>query len=184
MQKEIILKGGKIVYTLKISKRSRSVRLAVSRDSFVTVTIPWRMSEGLASDFILQKSDWLFEKLTLFKNSQKSSIPRSNRKDYLKYKELAREIAQRKLAYFNRFYNFSFARISIRSQKTRWGSCSGNGNLNFNYRIIYLSEKLCDYIIVHELCHLGQFNHSKNFWALVEKTVPDYRKIRKEVKNI
>lgn len=102
---------------------------------------------------------------------------------YLKYKEVAREIVHRKLEEFNRIYNFKYNKISIKNQKTRWGSCSRSGNINFNYKIALLSDRLADYIIVHELCHLGEFNHSKNFWNLVEKTIPDYAQRREELKK-
>lgn len=102
---------------------------------------------------------------------------------YAKYKELALEIAHRKMEEFNKVYNFKYNRISIKNQKTRWGSCSKSGNINFNYKIALLSDRLTDYIIVHELCHLGEFNHSKNFWNLVEKTIPDYEQRREELKK-
>jgi len=104
--------------------------------------------------------------------------------NYLKYKEVARGIATSRLEYFNTFYGFKYNRIAIRDQKTRWGSCSKKGNLNFNYKIALIPEKARDYIIVHELCHLGEFNHSRNFWNLVAKTMPDYIKIRQSLRKI
>lgn len=98
-------------------------------------------------------------------------------KKYLKYKEVAREIVLRRLEYFNQHYNFKIGRVAIRNQKSRWGSCSSKGNLNFNYKIALLPSELQDYIIVHELCHLGQFNHSQKFWDLVRQMIPDYKKL-------
>ncbi|MDR3559166.1 MAG: M48 family metallopeptidase [Candidatus Pacebacteria bacterium] len=183
-EKEIFIGGDTIKYELRKNRRSRYMRLSVLPDASIRVTIPWRSDETAAEKFLLEKAEWLLEKLAIFKNKKISVLPLATRADYLKNKELARSIAEQKLRYFNTFYNFSWNRIAIRNQKTRWGSCSKNGNLNFSYRIIYLGEKMCDYIIVHELCHLGQFNHSKNFWALVEQTVPDYKKIRKEIKKL
>ncbi|NCA94384.1 MAG: M48 family peptidase, partial [Sphingobacteriia bacterium] len=79
---------------------------------------------------------------------------------------------------------FEFKKISIRSQRTRWGSCSQAGNLNFNYKLIYLPDKIIDYVIVHELCHLDEFNHSRRFWFLVSEIIPDYRILRRELKEI
>ena len=95
--------------------------------------------------------------------------------EYAHYKEQARTLVHQKIAYWNTFYNFSYNRVSIKNQKTRWGSCSSKGNLNFHYRIALLPEPLADYLIVHELCHLGQMNHSQAFWDLVGQTIPDYR---------
>ncbi|MDP2944335.1 MAG: M48 family metallopeptidase, partial [bacterium] len=85
--------------------------------------------------------------------------------------------------HFNRFYNFKYRRISIRDQKTRWGSCSRTGNLNFSYRVLELTPAAADYIIIHELCHLREFNHCVRFWALVAKTVPDYVRLRRELRG-
>jgi len=98
-------------------------------------------------------------------------------------REQARRFVLSRLNYFNNFYKFEINRVAIKNTKTRWGSCSSKKNLNFNYKIIYLKPELADYLIVHELCHLGQFNHSKKFWALVSQTLPDYAKINKELKK-
>jgi len=97
---------------------------------------------------------------------------------YLKYKKQARVFVEERIEYLNGFYQFEFKRVSIRNQKTRWGSCSRKGNLNFNYKIVLLPQHLADYIIVHELCHLGEFNHSKDFWSLVAQTTPNHLELR------
>lgn len=99
-------------------------------------------------------------------------------------RELARIFVENRLSYFNKFYKFEINRIAIKNTRRRWGSCSSKKNLNFNYKIIYLKPELADYLIVHELCHLGQMNHSKKFWVLVSKTIPNYAKINKELKKI
>ena len=100
-----------------------------------------------------------------------------------KKRERALVLVENRISHFNRAYKFKINRIVIKNQSTRWGSCSSKGNLNFNYKIIYLKPELADYLIVHELCHLGQLNHSKKFWALVSKAIPDYAKINKELKK-
>lgn len=108
---------------------------------------------------------------------------KGKRSVYLKYKEKARSIAETRCEYYAKIYNFKYNKISIRNQKTRWGSCSRRGNLNFSYKIAILPEELSDYIIVHEICHLGQFNHSKDFWNLVAQTVPNYLKLKEDLKH-
>ena len=120
----------------------------------------------------------------LFRIKYKKVVRRKKKvknKNYLKYKIVALELAQRRLEYFNTFYNLKYNKIVIRNQKTRWGSCSKRGNLNFNYKIALLPEKMADYIIVHELCHLAEFNHSKNFWNLVAMQIPDYKETRDDL---
>ncbi|MCX6718517.1 MAG: M48 family metallopeptidase [Candidatus Staskawiczbacteria bacterium] len=99
-------------------------------------------------------------------------------------RETARIFVENRLSYFNKFYKFEINRVAIKNTSTRWGSCSSKKNLNFNYKIIYLKPYLADYLIVHELCHLGQLNHSKKFWALVAKAIPNYAEINKELRKI
>lgn len=109
---------------------------------------------------------------------------RTSRIKYLEHKDQARELVLRKLEYFNKIYGYQYHKVAIRNQKSRWGSCSKRGNLNFNYKITLIPEHLGNYIIVHELCHLGEFNHSPAFWALVARGYPDYKKARAELKKI
>ncbi len=121
-----------------------------------------------------------------FRRESVSRARRVRRKSYSSYienKTAALELALDRIAYFNSTYNFTFKKISIKNQTSRWGSCSRRGNINFNYRIALIAPELADYIIVHELCHLGEFNHSKRFWDLVEKTVPNWRELRAKLKE-
>ena len=124
---------------------------------------------------------WLWK--IVRRRKKRRVVKRTGRRDYLKHREEARALAMERLEHFNKFYQFKIGRISIRNQKTRWGSCSKRGNLNFNYRIALLSKEAADYIIVHELCHLGEFNHSAKFWRLVACAVPDYLEIRKSLRR-
>lgn len=78
---------------------------------------------------------------------------------------------------------FKVGMITIRGQKTRWGSCSTSGNLSFNYNLLRFRKEVIDYVIIHELCHIKEMNHSAKFWKLVEKFCPDYKFLRKELKN-
>lgn len=96
----------------------------------------------------------------------------------------ARVFVHHRLFVLNELYGFAYNRVAIRNQRTRWGSCSKRGNLNFNYRIASLPLHLADYVIVHELCHLGEFNHSPQFWNLVARAIPDHRERRKELRGI
>lgn len=80
-------------------------------------------------------------------------------------------------------YGFVLNRVSIRAQQTKWGSCSSKKNINLNYKLVSLPERLIDYLIIHELCHLKEMNHSSKYWAEVEKILPDYKKLEKELRK-
>ncbi|PIT87369.1 MAG: hypothetical protein COU31_03400 [Candidatus Magasanikbacteria bacterium CG10_big_fil_rev_8_21_14_0_10_40_10] len=114
----------------------------------------------------------------------KSNLPRRHRLAYLKYKEQARVLVKIALEKYNLHYKLPYNQVRIKNCKTRWGSASKKGNLNFSYRLVYLPAHLAEYIVVHELCHLRQFNHSRNFWDLVSQTMPDYKELRKQLKKI
>lgn len=111
-------------------------------------------------------------------------IPRRSRPHYKKHKEQARALVHERITHWNSFYGFTVRKVFIKNHKSRWGSCSMKGNLNFSYRIIFLPPEIVDYIIVHELCHLQEFNHSPRFWALVERTVPAHRSVRRELRRL
>jgi predicted metal-dependent hydrolase len=185
MEKEITLEDQRVAYTLKKNVRSKRLRLAIYCDGTFVVTAPPYLSFSRIEEFILQKAFWILEKLSLAKKREGNiMLGRQNKAEYRKLKKQALALAVRRIEEFNQFYGYEYNNISIRNQKTRWGSCSQKGNLNFNYKIALLPEKFADYIIVHELCHLQEFNHSKNFWELVGRTIPDYRSIRREIRKM
>lgn len=98
-------------------------------------------------------------------------------------RELARQRITRRVEYFAPLVGVTYNRIFIKEQKTRWGSCSSLGNLNFNWKLILLDEELLDYVVVHELAHRKQMNHSPTFWAEVERVLPDYRERRRRLRE-
>ncbi len=171
-----------ISYKLKISKKSKRLKLAVYHDGTVLVTVPRGVTKEIVKSFVLSKYKWITKKVEFFKKYPARALPKNNKKAFEENKEVAYKIAIERLEHFNKFYKLKWNNITIKNTKTRWGSCSRKGNLNFNYKIALLSPKLRDYIIVHELCHLGEFNHSQKFWTLVSKTIPNYLELKKELK--
>lgn len=173
----------KILYKLKRSKRAKRMRLAVYCDGSIVITSPFGIQQSLIEKFLTEKKQWIIDKLKIFKTNQNKSIPVFSQKNYLENKDKALVLIKEKLEKFNAVYGFTFNKIFIKNQKTKWGSCSSRKNLNFNYKILFLSQEQQDYIIVHELCHLKEMNHSKKFWALVEKAIPEYTKIKKSLRG-
>ena len=184
MRKYIELNKRKVSYTLHVSARARSLRLSIHSDGGFFVTTPKFVSAGRLKRFIVEKSQWILDKIDYFSAFTKHQGIKYTKADFIKNKEVTQKLVEEKLVEYNKFYNFKWNRVSIKDQKTRWGSCSKNGNLNFNYRLGLIPVRLAEYVVVHELCHLGQFNHSKDFWNLVAKAIPEHRVLRKELQKI
>ena len=180
MQKSIQLRDQEILYTLRKSERAKRLRITIGQDSGVVVTLPRKASLFAAEEFLLKKAIWILRSIEYFKKS----IPLQN--TYGRYednKNKAYEFAVQKIKQFNESYGYELGRIRIKSQKTIWGSCSRKGNINLNYKIIFLPEHMAEYIVVHELCHIKEHNHSQRFWDLVAQTFPDHKAIRKQLRK-
>lgn len=106
------------------------------------------------------------------------------RAHFMNHQAAARVLIHERLAHYAPLCGVTYTRVAVRNQRRRWGSCSSLGNLNFNYRLIFLPAHLCDYVIVHELCHLKELNHGPNFWAEVEKVLPEYLALEAELRVI
>lgn len=118
-----------------------------------------------------------------FQRTRRRRARATGRREYVKHREVARMRIIERLSYWSGVLTLPYNRVAIRNQGTRWGSCSTKGNLNFNYRIAFLPEPLMDYVIIHELCHLAHFNHSRAFWSLVGSYLPEYRALRAELRK-
>ena len=175
-----------INYQIKQNSRSRCIRILIRPDGKVTVTAPKRVSKKEIIRFVESKMDWIKQKIVYLQENKNNNqlVPQGSRREYNQYKARAKKVAMEKIKEINSIYNFDFARVSIKFQRTRWGSCSRNKNLNFNYRIVFLPDHLANYLVAHELCHLKELNHSKKFWDLVSMAIPDYRQKSRELKMV
>ena len=184
MQKEITVGDLRIRYTHRRSARARRMRLAVERDGAVVLTTPMRTSDRFMEGFVLRHARWVMTALARVRSLPPlHPVAQYGRREYLLHREVARSFVYSRIAVLApSLGGVSFCRVSIRDQKTCWGSCSRKGNLNFNYKIVFLPACLRDYVIVHELAHLREFNHSPQFWALVESLVPEWRMRRRELR--
>lgn len=172
-----------IQFLIKKSDRAKRLRLAVYADAQVVVTVPKGVGKVLVEKFITQKSEWIEDKVAYFSQFKNKQITKPSEADFVKYKNEALKLATERVEHFNEVYGFFYKKINVKNQKTRWGSCSTRGNLNFNYKIIFLPETVRDYVIVHELCHLKEFNHSRKFWNLISKTIPELSEIKNSLRE-
>lgn len=184
MRKLLEMNGQTIPYDFKPNRRSRSIRLTVRGDGTLLVSAPHRIAEQRVTDFIKKKSAWITATLDRI-NAAKTTAPfTGTAHEYQSHRIRALRLAKERLQHFNAMYLLPYGRVSIRNPKTRWGSCSKKGDLSFSYKIALLDPELVDYIIVHELAHVGEFNHSPRFWALVAKTIPNYKRARKSLRTL
>lgn len=169
-------------YTLRRRRGMRRIRVTVSCEG-VTVIAPRSYPIWSIEFFLRKKAGWIRETLAQFQSRPRLSSS-VRKQDFDVHRESARCFVLERLTQLNQYYGFTYGRVSIRHQKTRWGSCSRTGNLSFNYRIVKLPSELADYIIVHELCHLQEMNHSPRFWRLVEETIPHHRALRQRLRAV
>ena len=153
-----------------IRSRRRTLALQVTREGRVVVRAPLRYPAGRIETFVRQHEDWLQRKLTEQKE-HKSALPLPAPEEEYAYREQARRVLTEKTAYFAKLMGVTYGRISIRGQKTRWGSCSAKGNLNYNWKLMLCPEEVQDYVVAHR----REMNHSKAFYRIVEDILPDYR---------
>jgi predicted metal-dependent hydrolase len=184
MQRSITYESSTIRYALRRSARARRMRLAVHRDGSVTLTLPTRVSLGAGEAFVQRLGSWVLSRIASFGRTPVHPASLYGRAEYLSHREAARLLVASRLAVFAPVLGVSYGRVSIRSQRTCWGSCSRSGNLNFNYKVLFLPPHLQDYVIVHELAHRLELSHSARFWAVVTGVLPDFRLLRRELRGM
>lgn len=173
-------------FTVIRSNRT-SIAIQVNTDMTVTVRAPWRASDIEIKRIVQEKEAWIQKHLMNMQERkaqyEAAGIHQLTGNDIQKLAQKAMEYIPERVAYFSKIIGVSYGRITIRNQKTRWGSCSSKGNLNFNCLLMLAPKEIIDYVVVHELCHRKEMNHSKAFWAEVEKILPDYKESVKWLKN-
>ena len=170
-----------------IKSRRKTIAIQVNSDLSVTVRAPYGVTEKYIEEFLNKNEAWISKQMNEIK-AKKKSVESGNVENVTidKIKALAEqalEIIPTRVEYFARIIGVTYGNITIRNQKTRWGSCSSKGNLNFNCLLMLAPPEVLDYVVVHELCHRKQMNHSKAFWLEVEKVLPDYKEARKWLKE-
>ena len=174
---------------IKIIRSSRrTLAIEIRPDMQVIVRAPYRVPNSYIQQFVSGRVDWIVEHLKKMeqKNRQHKNALPVKKLSNNEIKELADKAAAyipERVAHFAPLVGVSFNRITIRNQRTRWGSCSSKGNLNFNCLLMLAPSEVIDYVVVHELCHRKEMNHSARFWNEVARILPDYKTQEKWLKT-
>lgn len=178
-------------YTLPVTiikSKRKTMAISINRDGEILFRVPLRTSEREIMRLAEEKSRWIithYLEIRDKKNSRPVSDLSAIQRNALekRYKDAARSYIPQRVAYYHAMTGGLYERITVRDQKTRWGSCSSKGTLSFNWRLMLAPPAVLDYVVVHELCHLTHMNHSPAFWQAVEEVCPDYRALRRWLKE-
>ena len=170
-----------------ITSSRKTVGISIKPGGEIIIRAPRFLPKKVVLSYVYEKSDWI---VSAWEN-QKDRTPRTNDqpKDAAtaalekRYRDAAKEYIPKRVEYYHALTGGDYQKITIRDQKTRWGSCSSNGTLSFNYRLMLAPPRVLDYVVVHELCHLTHMNHSTAFWEMVASILPDYKEHRKWLKE-
>ena len=158
-------------YTL-IRARRKTLGLQI-KDGKVIVRAPMRLPKATIDAFVIKHESWIVKNLAKERAGQ--SLPKLTEQELGTLAKQAKEVIPARVAYYAALLGVEYGRITIRTQKTRWGSCSAKGNLNFNCLLMLAPPEVLDSVVVHELCHRKHMNHSKAFYAEIDRVMPDYK---------
>lgn len=170
-----------------IRSNRKTVAIQVNSNLSVTVRAPRSVSEKDIEEILKKKEAWISKHIEKIKETKErveaEPTEKLTREKVIALAEEALKVIPERVDYFAKVIGVTYGKITVRNQKTRWGSCSSKGNLNFNCLLMLAPPEVLDYVVVHELCHRKQMNHSKAFWLEVEKVLPDYKEVRKWLKE-
>ena len=180
---------GKSDIKIEIIRSSRkTLAIEIRPDMRVIVRAPHRAPNGYIEQFISDRADWIVEHLRRMEQKNKQCndalpVKKLSYNDIKKLADKACTCIPGRVAHFAPLVGVTYGRITIRNQRTRWGSCSSRGNLNFNCLLMLAPPEVIDYVVVHELCHRKEMNHSQLFWNEVARVLPGYAEQEKWLKT-
>ena len=170
-----------------IKSRRKTIAIQVNSDLSVTVRAPRSVSEKDIEEILKKKEAWISKHIEKIKETKERFEAEPTEKltceKVIALADEALKVIPERVEYFAKVIGVTYGKITVRNQKTRWGSCSSKGNLNFNCLLMLAPPEVLDYVVVHELCHRKQMNHSKAFWLEVEKVLPNYKEVRRWLKE-
>ncbi len=169
----------------EVIRSRRKTLCAEVREDRVIIRAPLRASAAEIRAFVQKNREWIETHLEKARQKalERSAVPRLTDGEIRALAEQALRVIPERAAYYAPLVGVRYGRITIRNQRTRWGSCSSKGNLNFNCLLMLTPPEALDSVVVHELCHLKEMNHSKRFYAEVLRVFPEYRKWQKWLRD-
>lgn len=180
MAKSTIHKKVEVVYSNR-----KSVAIQIKPDGTVVLRAPYGVPKRELNRILEEKSAWIEAHLQEIKEqeAEQKALPKFSKQEIKELANKALAYIPERVKYYAPIVGVNYTRITIRNQKTRWGSCSSKGGLNFNCLLMLTPPEVVDYVVVHELCHRKEMNHSKAFWDEVEKVLPDYKSAKRWLKE-
>lgn len=170
-----------------IKSKRKTLAIEIKNDLRVIVRAPLFVSNGEIQRFIAEKSEWIEKTIEKVKvrNEQEmqTSVPKLTKEELRDLVDKASDVIPKRAEHYAQMIGVTYGKITIRNQVSRWGSCSAKGNLNFNCLLLLCPKEVLDYVVIHELCHLKEMNHSKKFWEYVEHFCPEYEQHKKWLKE-
>ena len=165
-----------------VRSNRKTTAIQIDENGDVIVRSPYSVSRQRVEKMLLDKQDWIEKHQKEIKERKKNRhiITEQERREGI---ERAKIVFPERIRYYAKIMGVTYGKVTLREQKTRWGSCSSKGNLNFNCLLMLTPPEIIDYVVVHELCHRKEMNHSENFWNEVEKVIPDYKDSLQWLKN-
>ncbi|MGN0154692.1 MAG: M48 family metallopeptidase [Lachnospiraceae bacterium] len=181
MQDHLEIEDLIIPVTLQRGKR-KTLAIKITREGSLLIKAPRQMRENEIERFVRQKRYWIYKQTKRVLEENRNRVVRSEEETEALRKQ-AREILTERTDYYKEILKVDYQRIRIGNPKTRWGSCSSRGTISYNWHLILMPDRILDYVVVHELCHLLEMNHSPAFWKKVSDVLPDYQSRRKWLKE-
>lgn len=170
-------------YTLVRSKR-KSLAIEVNRDLEVIVRAPFLLPKFTVEAFVKSREEWIEKAIEKMREKAQNAPAELSSEKIKELKKRAKEVLPDRVKYYSELMNLFPTALKITSAKTRFGSCSGKNSICFSYRLMQYSMDAIDYVVVHELAHIKHKNHSKKFYDLIEKYLPDYKERQRLLKNL
>lgn len=173
-----MLFGGNEIELIRSKRKSISIEIKAGK---VIVRAPFRLKDKEIEKFLELRKGWIEKHLALSEERQKKleNLEKFTAEELKAFTAKAKRIIPERADYYAEKIGVCYNKITIRKQHKRWGSCSAQGNLNFNCLLVLMPEEVLDSVVVHELCHRKHMNHSAKFYAEVEKAFPEYKKWHK-----